>query len=424
MEPDAAELEELTRTFAGEAGTALANALPGRNFRSLSTAEAARAEAVLATFCDRADQRWSFLPGHSPLGAAGRKLLAERLWDEIFGLGYLERYCDDREPDCEEASLDGCHKLVLRRAGNRVQIVDPGFGSDEEFRAYVQRVIEMGGRRVDDASPYATVALPNGCRATAVVSISSSPRLTLRIPRVAARSLEDLVSVGTIDAAVCKFFHAAVLARLNIIVTGATFSGKTTFVQCLAGSIPDHERVITIEQDPELALERIVAQCVDLWERPPNLEGVGAVTMRELVRLSLRMRPDRIVVGEVRGAEAIEMLAAMNSGHAGSFCTLHADAGRRGLTKLEHYIRHGDGHWTPQAAKESIAENVDLVVHLREDAALGRRVVEEILEVAGCENGEVINTNTLYRRRGGELVPTGFRPRWADRLEEAGWSPP
>jgi pilus assembly protein CpaF len=145
--------------------------------------------------------------------------------------------------------------------------------------------------------------------------------------------------------------------------------------------------------------------------------------MRELVRLALRMRPDRIVVGEVRGAEAIEMLAAMNSGHAGSFCTLHADAGRRGLTKLEHYIRHGDGHWTPQAAKESIAENVDLVVHLAYDPRLGRRVVEEVIEIVGSEAGEVINTNTLFIRRGGQLVGSGILPRRAAQLEAAGWRP-
>jgi pilus assembly protein CpaF len=424
MEPSPEQLEEMMAMFAGEAGNGLAAALPGRDFRSLNDADKARAESFLMGFCDKADQRWSVMARHLPLGPGGQKLLAERLWDEIFGLGILEPYCDEREPDCEEISLDGPRKLVIRRAGNRVEIVDPRFGDDETYRAFIQRVIESGGRRVDEASPYATVRLPNGCRATAVLAISSRPRLTIRIPRIRARHLDDQVNAGTIDEPVRDFLEAAVLGRLNIIVTGATFSGKTTFVQCLCGSIPAHERVLTIEEDPELQLERIVGQAVDLYERPANLEGVGAISMRDLVRLALRMRPDRIIVGEVRGPEALDMLQAMNSGHAGSYCTLHSDEGRRGLSKLEMYVTQEASHWTPRAAKELIAENVDLVIHLRYDPELGRRVVGEIIEVAGCEAGEVINTNTLFIRRGDRLLSSGLVPRKAARLEAGGWRLP
>src|SRR6266851_2369075 len=159
MEPDDAQLDELMAMFAGEAANGLAGVLPGRDYRRLSKADEHEAEMFLRRFCDQADQRWSSLPRHAPLGPAGQKVLGQRLWDEIFGLGFLERYTDDREPDCEEISLDGPKKMVIWRAGNRVEIVNPRFPDDETYRAYIQRVIEMGGRRVDEASPYATVRL-------------------------------------------------------------------------------------------------------------------------------------------------------------------------------------------------------------------------------------------------------------------------
>jgi pilus assembly protein CpaF len=421
---DTEELEDLARSLSGRASAAVAAVFPGRHLAGLGEPEKARAEAELLTFCDQADQRLR-VSGRPGLGVGGQKQLAERLFDDIFGLGFLERYCDQREPDCEEASLNEARRLVIRRSGNRIEIVDPHFADDEELRIFVQRVIELGGGRIDDTCPYATVRLPSGARASGIVgAISSSPRLTIRIPRAPANSLEDRVNDATIDDALFRFLAAAVVGRLNVVVTGATYSGKTTFVQSMAGHIPAHERIITIEEDPELQLRRVVAECVDLMERTPNQEGVGAIDMRQLVRLALRHRPDRIIVGEVRGAEAIDMLAAMNSGHSGSFCTLHSDAGRRGLTKLEHYIRHGvEGHWTPQAAKEAIAENIDLVVHLHMDPVLGRRVVHEVIEVTGCEAGEVISTNTLFIQDCDRFRFTGIRPRKAEQLEAAGWRP-
>ncbi|MGH2718517.1 MAG: CpaF family protein [Actinomycetota bacterium] len=416
-------LEILARSVAPRAGQMLAQLFPGKALTDLGEAEKARAEPALLRFCDQVDQERS-AAGQTPLRIAGQKLLAEYLWDELFDIGAaLAQFCDDRQPDCEEVCVDVPSKGMLRRSGNRVEVFQPGLASDEELRSLITRIVEIGGGRIDDASPYVTVHLPNGCRVTAVVAISSHPRLTIRVPRLRVRSLQDLVDAGTIDELLAAFLMAAVIGRLNIVVTGATFSGKTTFVQALCTAIPGHERVVTIEEDPELQLDQIVAHAIDLRERPESVEGVGAITMRQLVRLSLRMTPDRIMVGEVRGAEAVEMLLAMNSGHAGSFCTVHADEGRRGLSKLEMYVTQASG-WTPRAAKELIAENVDLLIHLREDRELGRRVVSEVVEVTGCENGEVITTSTLFARRAGELRWSGMRPRRADRLEAAGWRMP
>jgi pilus assembly protein CpaF len=419
MEPTDREIDELVRLVSAKAGTVVAEAFAGRDLRTLSEVELGKAEAVLLSFCEREDRARSV--GSRALGVAGQKMLAEHLFDEIFGLGFAERYTDGREPDVEEVSIDGPHKGVIRRAGNHIEFIDPGFRDPDELRAYVQRVMERGGRRVDDSSPYQTVRLANGCRAAGVVSISSSPRLTIRIPLRYKPTLPGMVELGTVDERVAHMCDRAVVARLNIAVVGGTGSGKTTFLQALCGSIPEHERIVTIEEDPELQLEgRIVRQCIDLWERPPNLEGVGAVGMRELVRFALRMRPDRILIGEVRGSEAIDMIAAMNSGHSGSLCSLHADDARSALTKLEHYIRHGDGHWTPQAAKEAVASTLDLVIYMRQEAS-GRRVVQEIIEVAGCENGEVINSNSIVTRRNGIFEWSGIRMRKAAQLEAAGW---
>lgn len=418
---DSDQLEDLARTLSAPAGARLARVFPGRNLAELNEGEKARAEAELLRFCDEADREGAAV-GRQPLRIAGQKELAERLFDEIFDIGVLARFCDQREPDCEEVSLDGPRKGMLRRAGNRIEVFNPAFRDDDEARGFITRVVEIGGGRIDDSAPFVTVHLPNGCRATAVVAISSHPRLTIRVPRLRVHSIQDLVDVGTIDDLLAAFLLAAVIGRLNIVVSGATFSGKTTFVQALCTAIPSHERVVTIEEDPELQLERIVAHAIDLKERPENIEGVGAISMRQLVRLALRMTPDRIMVGEVRGPEAVEMLSAMNSGHSGSFCTLHSDEGRRGLTKLEMYVTQAAG-WTPRAAKELIAENVDLLIHLREDPVAGRRVVQEVIEVTGCENGEVISTNTLFARRGDRLEYSGIRPRRADRLEAAGWRP-
>jgi len=204
---------------------------------------------------------------------------------------------------------------------------------------------------------------------------------------------------------------------LNLLVSGGTASGKTTTLNALAAAIPLSERVVTIEETSELRLEELLPDCVALEARAANVEGLGRIAIRELVRHALRMRPTRIIVGEVRGPEALDMLSAMNTGHEGSMGTLHANSARHALSKLRTYVLMAEEQLSAEVASEMIAETVDLVVHLYLDHRSGARRVHQIAEVAGLEGGTVL-TNDLFRREGQRLVPTGVRPRFADRLPE------
>lgn len=414
-------LEELARSMRAEAARALGEAFGGADLSALDEHGLARAEAILLQFCEDLD-RSRALRGERSLETGGRKQLAERLFDELFGLGALQPFLDDREPDVEEVSVNSPRTGFLRRSGNQRERFDPGLRSEEELRDFIQRVVSRAGRRIDEASPYVSVRLEDGCRLTAVLPpLTEQPRLTVRIPRLRARSLEDLVELGTAEPELARFLEAAVRGRLNILVSGGTFSGKTTTLRALCGAISPEERVVTIEEDPELGLEGdVLPNCIGLWTRLPNLEGVGEVRVRQLVKLALRMCPDRIVVGEVRGQEAIDMLAAMNSGHEGSMCSIHADSGRRALDKLVQYVLQGRERWTARATRELIAESIDLAVQMAYDESSGRRLVSEVVEVAGLEDG-VILTNTLFHREGGRLVASGVLPRGADRLRRGGW---
>lgn len=415
------DLEDLVRALRGEAAKRLGEAFRGRDLLGLDEDELGRAEAALLEICEKED-RGRALSGGAAFGADGQKQLAERLCDEIFGLGVLQPYTDDREPDVEEVSVNQATKGTLVRSGNRRERFDPRFRSDVEFRDYAQRQVARAGGRLDEASPWASVRLASGCRLTAVLPpISSSPRLTIRVPRIRAHSVEDLVALGTVEPELSRFLEAAVRGRLTILVSGGTFSGKTTTLRALCGAVPALERLVTIEQDPELMLEGDVpAECVDLSTRLPNIEGVGEVRMRQLVKVALRLRPDRIVVGEVMGEEAIDMLTAMNSGHEGSMCTVHADSARRALHKLVQCAMQSPEHWTVEVIRELIADSIDLVVHMHHDEVSGRRHVAEVAEVAGMEEGLVL-TNILFQRRDGRLLRSPVRPRKAERLEEAGW---
>jgi pilus assembly protein CpaF len=209
-----------------------------------------------------------------------------------------------------------------------------------------------------------------------------------------------------------------VRSGLNLLISGGTASGKTTTLHALACEVPSAERVVTIEETAELGLESSLSDCIALESRLSNVEGLGAVPIRILVRNALRMRPTRIVVGEVRGPEAIDMLSAMNSGHEGSMGTIHANSARHALSKLRIYVLMGEEHLTPEAATEMIAETIDLVIQLRHERTTGRRLVDAIVEVAGMEAGRIL-VNDLFRRDSGDLAPTGLRPRCTDRLVEA-----
>jgi pilus assembly protein CpaF len=232
-----------------------------------------------------------------------------------------------------------------------------------------------------------------------------------------AEGLHDLVALGTVTEELAAFCRRAVAGGLNVLVSGGTASGKTTTLNALGSAIPPFERVVTIEETAELRLEELLPDCVALEARAANVEGLGHIGIRELVRHALRMRPTRIVVGEVRGPEALDMLSAMNTGHEGSMGTIHANSARQALSKLRTYVLMAEEQLTPEVATEMIAETVDLVIHLRLDHHAGTRQVVQVAEVAGLEAGRVL-TNDLFGWEAGDLVQTNARPRFADRLDE------
>ncbi|HWO73765.1 MAG TPA: ATPase, T2SS/T4P/T4SS family, partial [Dehalococcoidia bacterium] len=240
--------------------------------------------------------------------------------------------------------------------------------------------------------------------------------LTIRKFLLRAHTLDDLVGLNTLTEEAAGFLEAAVQAGLNILISGGTGSGKTTCLNALGTSIAgSHERVVTIEETQELQLESMLPDCVALQARLPNVEGAGGIAIRSLVKNALRMRPTRIIVGEVRGAEALDMLSAMNSGHDGSMCTIHANGARQALSKLGLYAMMAEEALPQKAVTEMIAEAIDLVVHLRLDAGSGRRLVESIYEVTGLEE-DAIAGSELYTFAEGDLRWTGIRPRSAERL--------
>jgi pilus assembly protein CpaF len=242
--------------------------------------------------------------------------------------------------------------------------------------------------------------------------------VTVRKFLLRARTLDDLVALGTLSPEAATFLEAAVQAGLNMLISGGTGSGKTTCLNALGASIAGgEERLVTIEETGELQLESMLPDCVALQSRLPNIEGVGAFPIRSLVKNALRMRPTRIVVGEVRGAEALDMLSAMNSGHDGSMCTIHANGPRQALSKLRMYAMMADESLPSEAVTEMIAEALNLVVHLRLEPASDRRVVTNIYEVTGLEGDTVAGTD-LFTWSEGALRWSGIRPRFAGQLQE------
>jgi pilus assembly protein CpaF len=305
------------------------------------------------------------------------------------------------------------------RAGGVKEEINPALGSEEDVRALLSRVVARAGRRIDDSSPAVDVRLPDGARLHAIAPpLARRTALTIRRHRMVAEELDDLVALRTMTREGATFLGAAVEGGINILVSGGTASGKTTTLNALGRAIPSSERVVTIEETVELRLEELLPDCVALEARAANIEGLGHVSIRDLVRHALRMRPTRIIVGEVRGPEALDMLSAMNTGHEGSMGTIHANSARQALSKLRTYVLMAEEQLSNEVASEMIAETIDLVVHLRLDPRLGQRRVVQVAEVAGLEGGRVL-TNDIFRLEDAGLVRTGIRPRFADRLPES-----
>ncbi|CAN5857130.1 CpaF family protein [soil metagenome] len=343
--------------------------------------------------------------------------LHKRLFDTFFQFGPLQEHLDN--PLVEELIVNGPRSGFLLLVGGTKRPFDPGFSSDDEVRALLSRVVARAGRRIDESSPAVDVRLPGGARLHAILPpLTQHVCLTVRRHRLVADSLDELIELGTITSEAASFLADSVRGGLNILVSGGTASGKTTTLNALGRAIPNEERIVTVEETIELRLASVLPDCVSLEARSANSEGVGRISIRELVRHALRMRPSRIVVGEVRGAEALDMLSAMNTGHEGSMGTLHANSARQALSKLRTYLLMAEEGISSEVATEMIGETVDLVVHLQLHRSGGKRQVVQIAEVVGIESGRIL-TNDLFRMDASELVRTNIRPRFFDRLGQS-----
>ncbi len=358
------------------------------------------------------------------LGRRERDALFEQIVAEILGLGPLEPLLADES--VTEIMVNGPKKLFVERSG-RLQRVNVSFESDEHLMRIIERIVAPLGRRIDESSPTVDARLKDGSRVNAVIPPISlqGPILTIRKFFKKPLTVEDLIRFGTITEESVEFLRASVIAATNVVVSGGTGTGKTTFLNVLSSYIPPEERIVTIENAAELQLRQ--EHVVTLESRPPNVEGKGQISIRDLVINSLRMRPDRIVVGECRGGEALDMLQAMNTGHEGSMTTLHANNTRDALSRMETMVLMSGMELPHRAIREQIAAAIDMIVQL-ERLRDGSRRVTSITEVQGME-GEVITTADIFKfeqsgfednRVIGRLRPTGIRPKFMDRIEQAG----
>ncbi len=361
-----------------------------------------------------------------PLSRTERETLVAQLGDEVLGYGPIERFLND--PTITEIMVNAGNPIYVERGG-RLHRTDARFGSEARLRLVIERIVSAIGRRIDESSPMVDARLADGSRVNAIIPplAIDGPALTIRKFAKTRLSLDDLVSFGTLAPDAAEFLTACVRGRLNIIISGGTGTGKTTLLNVLSSMIGNDERIITIEDAAELQLDQ--EHLIRLESRPANLEGRGEVAIRDLVRNALRMRPDRIIVGEVRGAEAIDMLQAMNTGHEGSLSTLHANSPRDALSRIETMSLMAGIELPLKAIRDQTASALDLIVHLSR-LRDGTRRVTQISEIVGSE-GDVVSISDLYAfdysagmtvdgRHLGSLSPTGLRPTFSERLADQG----
>ncbi|MDP9433586.1 MAG: CpaF family protein [Actinomycetota bacterium] len=361
-----------------------------------------------------------------PLTAADRARIAQEVSDDILGYGPLEPYL--RDPEVTEVMVNGPEQIFVE-SGGRITAAPGSFLDEAHLRRVIDKIVSRVGRRVDEASPMVDARLPDGSRVNAVVPpiALDGSMLTIRKFSTDPFTANDLVEFGTMTRPVADFLNACVRGRLNILIGGGTGSGKTTSLNVLSSSIPGDERIVTIEDAAELQLGQ--EHVLRLESRPANIEGKGAITIRDLVRNSLRMRPDRIVVGEVRDGAALDMLQAMNTGHDGSISTVHANSPRDVISRLETMVLMAGIDLPVRAIREQVASAVDLIVQqtrLRD----GTRRITHVTEVVGME-GDVITLQDIFLydfsmgvddagRFQGHLKSTGLRPKFLERLTDAG----
>lgn len=355
-----------------------------------------------------------------------RAQLFHEILEDLMGFGPIQVLLDD--PDVTEVMVNGPKKVYAERKGKVVK-TDVCFDDDNHVLRIIDRIVAPLGRQVDSKRPTVDARLPDGSRVNAVVPPVSidGPSITIRKFSRDRLTVAQLVKFGTLTEIMAEFLQACVVARLNIIISGGTGSGKTTLLNVLSGYIPSDERIVTIEDAAELQLHQ--EHVVRLETKPPDVDGSFGVSIRDLVRNSLRMRPERIVVGEVRGGEALDMLQAMNTGHDGSLTTVHANTPRDAISRLETLTLMSGLDLPVRVVREQIASAVDLIVQqtrLRD----GSRKVTQITELAGMEGDTVVLTDIFkFEQTGvsnegkvlGELKPTGIRPLFSPRLEQAGF---
>ena len=362
----------------------------------------------------------------SPLSAQEKLLIVRQVGDAVLGLGPLEPYV--RDPDVTEIMVNSWDTIYVERAG-KLYWTGTKFHDEGQLRRTIDKIVGKVGRRVDEASPYVDARLADGSRVNAVIPplAIDGPCLTIRKFAADPYQADDLVEFGTMTSKVSEFLEACVRGRINIMVSGGTGAGKTSTLNVLSSFIPDDERIVTVEDAAELKLQQ--PHVVRLESRPPNIEGKGQVTIRDLVRNCLRMRPDRIVVGEVRGAEALDMLQAMNTGHDGSISTIHSNSPRDSLARLETITMMAGMEISSKAIREQVASAIQLIVH-QQRLKDGTRRFTHVTELAGME-GEVITLQDIFLfdfkegiddhgRFKGRLKATGLRPKFLDKLQEQG----
>lgn len=352
------------------------------------------------------------------------KIISEII-DEVIGFGPINPLIHD--PAISEIMVNGPTQVYVEKSGKLV-LSDINFRDNDHVLHIIEKIVAPLGRRIDESMPMVDARLPDGSRVNAII-----PPLALKGPTITIRKfskdpfkIEDLIRFGSLTLEMAKFIEACVKAKLNIVVSGGTGSGKTTTLNVLSSFIPDDERIVTIEDAAELQLRQ--EHVVTLETRPPNIEGKGSISMRDLVRNSLRMRPDRIVVGEVRSGEALDMLQAMNTGHDGSLTTGHANSPRDMLARLETMVLMAGMELPVRAIREQIASAVDIIVQqnrLRD----GSRRITHLTEVQGMEGDVVVMQDIfVYEQKGvddkgkilGQFKPTGIRPKFMDKIETAG----
>jgi pilus assembly protein CpaF len=359
------------------------------------------------------------------LNETERRLIIQAIQDEMLGLGPIEPLLSD--PAVSDILVNGPFQVFAERRG-KIEATDIQFDNEAHLLRVIDRIVSRIGRRVDEMSPMVDARLPDGSRVNAVIPPLSidGPLLSIRRFAVVPFTVQDLIGFGALTVGMAELIQGLVKARVNLLVSGGTGSGKTTLLNVMSSSIPADERIITIEDAADLQLQQ--PHVVRMESRPPNIEGKGEISQRDLLRNSLRMRPDRIIMGEVRGAEVLDMLQAMNTGHDGSMTTIHANSARDALTRLEHMLGMAGLRADSRSMRQQISSALSVVIQVSR-LSDGQRKVISLQEITGLE-GDVISMQEIFKfdQTGlaangavqGHFVATGIRPKFAQRLRTRG----